>query len=206
MKYNDFDSCVRDGEHGEELTRSNFHDIFKPVVQRFVYGDSAYSTTKQRHGIDFEIGKEKIDFDVKCRDYYTYKYQDILLETISVVEHNKPGWLYTSESDYVVYAWYNSTKTSFIDGYLLFLENIRKFKDSYVPEKKQFKYARSYKNGNTWTTENIAVPIKDFPDDCLDRINMRKLFPPKAATFDDYIDGDNESWQAVYVTNRVEIP
>lgn len=206
LKYNDFNACVQVGEHGEELTRAKLHDIFRPVVQRFMYGDSIHATCKQRNGIDFEINKERIDFDVKCRDYYTHKYNDILLETVSIVESNKPGWLYASKSDLIVYAWFNSTKTTFVDGYLLFLNNIRLFIEKYVPQKKQVKYAKSYKNGHTWTTENIAIPISDFPNNCREHINMRKLFPPDVSTFDDFNYGDDESWQDTYRSNRVSIP
>jgi hypothetical protein len=186
IKYNDFGKCVQIGETGEKLTKENIGEIFRPVVMHYLYGENVHATTMQRNGIDFKIQKEKIDFDVKCRDYGTYKYNDILIETVSVVENNKPGWLYTSKSDVVVYAWFNHNKTGFIDGYLLFLNCIKKFTLNYKNTPSQIKHAKTYHMGNTWTTRNIAIPINDFPTSCLLRIDMKKVFPPETKTLFDF--------------------
>lgn len=175
MTLHDFNKKLREGNMCEERVKTQFKVIFEPVLTHIMFDSQP---DKQRNGIDFEISRRPMTFDVKCRNAYAYKYGDILLETMSVVENDKLGWLYTSHSDIIVYAWNNPNNTMFVDGYLLYMESIRKWlADKNVLRTFKVRNARSYRGGVTWTTSNIAVPITAFPHNCIHRIDTDELNP-----------------------------
>lgn len=179
-KINLFEENVSQGKICEDKIKMKFKEIFAPILNHIIYGNSIYETNIQKSGVDFIINKKSISFDVKCRDFYSYKFKDILLETISIIEFNKLGWLHTSDSNAIVYLWKNPSGTKFIDGYILFLEEIRKWiKDRKYPEREACSY-NSY--GNSWHTRNICVPIKDFPSNCIMQINKMRLNPTENQT------------------------
>lgn len=180
MNINDFNINVKEGGICEDMVRDKFKVVFEPILQQFVYGNSITETQKQRNGIDFNITHNELSFDVKCRDFYAYQFKDILLETVSVVEDEKPGWLYSSKSDVIVYVWKNETGKKFIDGYLLFMNNIREFLKQYLKIHTPLqKRAVSVRGTRRWHTDNIAIPIKDFNSDCIKKINIKELYPPQ---------------------------
>ena len=122
----------------------------------------------QRKGIDGILYAEKVKIDLKSRKFDAYHWNDILIETVSIIERNKLGWFYTSEADVIPYVWENSSRTNLIDGYFLFIQN-KSFREwfetykathSYWPHKR---VAHSNNNGEHWSTENYAVPILAFP-------------------------------------------
>lgn len=128
---------------------------------------------KQRQGIDGLISFKDGNVEIKTRDFSAYKYKDILLETISIIERKKLGWFYTSQATAILYVWLNKTKTNLVDGYLIWIQNpiLRGwFKNN--KHKFQKKLARTTtQNGETWSTENRAVPIKAFPKGTIIRFN-----------------------------------
>lgn len=130
----------------------------------------------QRKGIDGILYAEKAKIDPKARKHSAYKWNDILLETLSVRERNKLGWFYTSESDIIAYVWENQSRTNLIDGYFIFLQNqtLREWFEKYKkqhPEK--IRVAYSIKNNSRWSTENYAVPLKKFPKGTILRFNPK---------------------------------
>ena len=130
----------------------------------------------QRKGIDGILYAEKAKIDPKTRKYSAYKYNDILIETISIIEQNKLGWFYTSESDIIVYVWENQSRTNLIDGYFIFIQNktLRNWFERYKkqhPEKRRV--AHSWRDGSHWTTENYAVSLEDFPKGTILRFNPK---------------------------------
>ena len=130
----------------------------------------------QRKGIDGILYAETAKIDPKVRDYSVYKWKDILIETISVMEENKLGWFYTSEADIVAYVWENPSKTNLIDGFFIFIQNkdlkewFEKYKNKH-PEKRRV--ATSLRTGIIWHTENFAVPINEFPKGTLIRFDPK---------------------------------
>lgn len=165
------------GSIAEKFVKQYYKHIFKKVIPKFAnvlsldYYENDYAKELQRKGIDGFI-ESIIPFEVKTRDHKYYQNQDILLEIMAENENNKLGWLYTSESKIIVYLWYNEKRDYFIDGYLLFLENIRKW----LPgrEGKYQKGKTTSASGNyKWTTISLFVPIKDFPNNCLERIPVK---------------------------------
>lgn len=172
MKFHSFEDSIKFGKKGEVIFKNRFNVLFRPIVEAITFEENP---TLQRSGIDCIVNKERVKFDVKCREYKSFPARDILLETISVRERNKGGWLWTSESDAIVYLWLDEEGKSIVDGYLIFLKQTREWLKDKV-NKYSTKIAHSVdKLGNNWSTENIAVPIEDFPDNCLLRIPERYI-------------------------------
>lgn len=115
----------------------------------------------QRDGID-QIGNlRKATFDIKSRLCYALRYSDILIE---LKTGSKLGWFYTSKSDFIAYVIFNERKEDLLKGWLIALQNplFRKFVEnnlSVYPHK----IAKSENQKRYWETENMAIPIADFP-------------------------------------------
>lgn len=175
---NDWNESLKTGKIGENIVKNNFISLLKQMIdnknvniKHILYEESP---TIQKSGIDFIFNIDFSKLDIKTRNYYAYKYHDILLETVSIVENNIPGWLYTSKSDIIIYAWLNKESNTFIDGYFLFLNEIRKYvnKDKYL-----IKTAETYRNGAMWHTNNIAISIEELIlNSCIKRINFNVIY------------------------------
>lgn len=165
-KIHDFEESLMFGLKGENLFKNTHGDIFINKLNHILFDTNR---NKQLSGIDFEFESRKIKFDLKTRRYFAYKYNDILIETISVIEKNKPGWFYTSQSDIIVYIWFNEKEDSIIDGYIVDLLQTRKWlKDN--ENKFEVKIAHTNSQYGNYSTKNICIPIKNFPANCLDKI------------------------------------
>lgn len=185
MIIREFGDDVRTGERAEELVLSKFKTIIHPIVMRVVFNDGVMSRELQKKGIDVSITQKDEGFDVKVRDFKYYRFKDVLLETKSVRENNIPGWLF--KATIVVYLWWNPLKTKFVDGYILFVENIREWlgvSQYNYPKKIAF----TKRNGCAWSTENIAVPLHDLPIGCSIRINRNAFLDNKQIKLGDYFD------------------
>jgi len=159
--FRDFEDDLLTGNIAEKQIHDKFEQVFIPIIERIIYDpNNKESVILQKAGVDGILSTNAVGFDIKCRRFETYKYDDILLETVSIREHNIRGWLY--KSDVVVYVWHNISKTSFIDGYILYLDKIVPWFDE-NKHKFKTKIAFSKRNGVKWSTENKAVPINIFP-------------------------------------------
>ncbi len=185
MIFRDFNTDLKEGEQAEELVLSKFKTIIQPVVMRIAYKDGLIAKELQNSGIDAYVQKKESGFDVKVRDFKYYRFKDILLETKSVCEKDIPGWLY--KATVVVYLWWNPLKTKFVDGYVLFLQNIRDWMSVTQFDYKK-KIAFSNRNGQSWSTENIIVPISDFPIGCAVRLNRKEFLDQTQVKLSDYFD------------------
>jgi len=142
-----------------------------------------YGTPKdieiQRSGIDIIIKSKSSGWEAKIRSPKALKYydKDILLETTSVKERNKPGWLYTSKADVIAYCWQNSSSTNLMEhGYFILLKELRqtlwfkRLKEIYHIQ--DTGSDRDTSEGKIyWRTEFVTPPIKDFPRGTLYRFN-----------------------------------
>jgi len=169
MKFNDWNNCLALGIDWEEKLKNKVGNILQiKNIKRAIYED----TPKLQHdGVDIRISFETIDIDVKTRKNYTLKFNDILLETKSVIEKNVAGWFYTTQAHIVAYVWLNPSETNLEDGYLIFMsQSLRQW---FEETKHHFlvKIAHSQRNKQTWTTENVAVPIPFFPKGSIIRFN-----------------------------------
>lgn len=188
MKTNTFDEDLEYGLVCEEKVQERFKQFMQPVIHRIYYNQNPQL---QRKGIDAVITPEQISIDVKCRRYSSYVYtkgNDILIETISVIETNKPGWARYTESSSILYMWTNKTEKKFIDGYIIldwnefymwFLDNEYKF---------EIKNAESYdkRTGDVWHTQNKVVIVKDIPKHLILRFNKSLFFENEQNTLSKY--------------------
>lgn len=113
------------------------------------------------------LNDDEASYELKVRDYKYYEEcGDILLETVSVVEKDEPGWALHSSADMVFYVWKSQDGGDLVDGYILLLQEI---KDWFRRNKNQFevKYAKSRRSegeNKRWRTKNRAVPVSEFPE------------------------------------------
>jgi hypothetical protein len=134
------------------------------------------SRDEQRDGIDIVVELNNATFDVKFRDY-RYYLRGILIETVSVVEENVPGWFYTSKADAIVYLWWDPTHTRLMPtGYYIYIQDkklrswFEKNKASYGPI-----LATTKKDGKTYHTEFYIVPIEDFPEGTIRELHVEQV-------------------------------
>ncbi len=176
-KLNEFGVDVKVGEDCEAKIIKDFRPIFTPILSRIYFKDNPIL---QKSGCDGVINFQPITYDIKCRIFKKIEWvgKDILLETISVVEANKPGWVYYTKSPVVAYFWLNKDMSGFLDGYILYMEEVRKF--FIGNENKYYKprNATSHRNGRMWQTENRAVKINEFSLGSIQHIS-KEVFTPK---------------------------
>jgi len=128
---------------------------------------------EQREGIDTIVKLKEGKFDVKIRDRKWYL-RDILIETVSVVEKNIPGWFYTSDADAVFYVWWNETKTDLMPiGYFIFIQN-KKFREWFEKNKNKYRELQTETKSEwgSWHTKFVVIPIEDFPKGSLMRVRV----------------------------------
>jgi len=181
----DFDTDLKNGERAEDLILSKFKTVIQPIVMHIAYKDGLVAKELQRRGIDAFVQQKESGFDVKVRDFKYYRFKDILLETKSVREKDIPGWLY--KATVVVYLWWNPLRTKFVDGYALFLRNIRDWM-SVTQFNYRKKIAFSSRNGQQWSTENIIIPISEFPIGCVMRLSRKEFMDNSQVTLATFFD------------------
>lgn len=177
---NNFEEDIKIGEDCEAKVVKEFRPIFTPILSRIYYSQNPIL---QRKGIDGVIQSQEVPYDIKCRRFRKIEYvgKDILLETVSVIEYNKPGWVYYTKSPVVLYFWLNRDATGFLDGYILYMDEVRRF--FIGNEEKYYKphNATSYHNGQIWHTENRIVKIDKFTISSIQHIS-KDVFTPKEQT------------------------
>lgn len=172
MTFRDFNSDLQTGKRAEELFITTFKGVFEPVLKKIEYDLFPES---QRQGVDVLLSKKSVEFDVKVRDNWCYGLKDILVETVSVRETNKPGWIYTNTSSYIVYLWWNTLKTRFVDGYLIYLPHFKPFFKQNINLFKQPPDAKTRRGNQVWHTQNRIVPIYKIPINCIKQVDMSLL-------------------------------
>lgn len=171
----DFDEDVSNAAHWEKRIAEKIRTfMFRNYSVRMIPYDNLKDIERQRNGMDFIIKSEEAGWEIKTRspDYYL---DGILLETISVVERNKLGWLYTSKADCIAYVWLNWSFTNLMPiGYFIMIKELRKtpWYDS-LPGKYPILQPKGGSKRKTskgiiyWNTKFIVPPIEDFPPDIL---------------------------------------
>ena len=174
---NDFNVDVKVGEDCEAKIIKDFRPIFTPILSRIYYKDNP---ALQKTGCDGFIQSQQVPYDIKCRRFVDFKYigVDILLETISNIERNKLGWTYYTKSPIVAYFWLNISMSSFLDGYILYMDEVRKFFVGNESKYHRPRPATSHRHGTIWHTENRVVKIEQFPIGSIQHIS-KDAFTPK---------------------------
>lgn len=197
------------GLKGEEALKETLNSIlFACQIERMQYNNENLFTANlqrkaQREGINGTVEFRKAKWDVKLRKYFPYR-EDIAIETISVIEENKEGWFYYSKADWIIYAWADKHGVRIIDGYFIFLqkpelrkwfeENKDYYKNKYIKEREEkhggnlgLLYVTTVKKetNEKWHTENIPIPINEFPENTIIKFDPNTKLDKQQKTFDE---------------------
>lgn len=116
------------------------------------------SRDEQRRGIDRwfrrKTGGEEVSVEIKADDK-TSKTGNLFIETVSVLEKNKPGWAWKSEADILVYLAIPDTL------YIVPMREVRRR----IPEWRDEYGTRNVRNKG-WTSVGIPVPEEEFVGIC----------------------------------------
>lgn len=157
-----FESCLEEGTEWEERVKPKLKEqIMTLNVEQISFDENP---DQQLSGIDHVLTQNTdINIDVKVRDNKYYG-DDILVETLSVVEEEKDGWVYNDETDIIAYCWKNQPGTNLRDGVLVLLND--KFVQWFDAMSEQFRTVQceSHDGDRTWTTQSEIVKIDDIPD------------------------------------------
>jgi len=179
----DFDEDVSKATPWEKRIAEKIRTFMMRYNVKMISYDNLKDIERQRNGMDFIIKSESAGWEIKTR-HPKYYLDGILLEIISVVEKNKPGWLYTSKADVITYVWLNWSFTNLMPiGYFIKIKDLRKtpWYDS-LPGKYPILQPKGGSKRKTskgiiyWNTKFIVPPINDFPKNTLYRFNA--ILPP----------------------------
>ena len=173
MNVNDFNVCLEKGLHAEEEFKRRIAFV---LLAKLFHFNWELNMVEQKDGSDLSIGLDPIKIDVKARDYKFHRLQDFFIEIYSVLELKTLGWIHTSKADFIAYFWWNKEETEFIDGYFLHLPSLRYFLYMDVPYKLQERVAASGRNGNSWHTKGLILPVSIVPSNCMVHINISELY------------------------------
>ena len=170
MKFNDWNKNLENGNLWEKKLYEKLSRLLLTINAQII--DYAENPTWQKKGIDFLLSIGQRTVEQKTRDYQYYWHKDILLETISVIENNTPGWFYSTEADAVAYVWKNKEETDIIDGYFIFIT--KELRQWINDNEHSFNHIKVHSNNysSQWSTMNISVPISLFPRENLMQINF----------------------------------
>jgi len=158
----DFSSCLEEGVEWEERLKPKLKEqIMSFNVEQISFDKNP---DRQLSGIDHVLTQDTdVNIDVKVRDNEYYG-DDILIETVSVVEKQKDGWVYNDETDIIAYCWKNQPGTNLCDGVLLLLNDdfVRWF--DAMSERFRTVQCESYVKDRSWSTRSKIVKIDDIPD------------------------------------------
>jgi len=158
-----FESCLEEGTEWEERVKPKLKEqIMALDVEQAGFDENP---DQQLSGIDHVLTENTdINIGVKVRDNVRYR-DDILVETLSVVEEEKDGWVYNDETDIIAYCWKNQSGTNLRDGILILLND--KFVQWFDAMSEQFRTVQceSHDGDRTWTSQSEIVKIDDIPDE-----------------------------------------
>lgn len=160
----DFDEKLEQGLKWESELADTLETILVTKgLEQISFEDNA---EMQRSGIDLVLQQDSPNIDVKCREHYAIQFGDILLETWSVYEENKRGWVYKPDIDLVAYVFENRPGTNLQKGYFIVMSDV--FREWFQENATEYpqKVAENSSFGG-YTTVNRAVPMEDFPEETL---------------------------------------
>ena len=141
----------------------------KPTKPKLIPFITEKDKKTQKNGIDAVVNT-LYNIEVKTRYDLRYYNRDIALETVSVIETGKKGWIYTSKADFISYVWATSKELMPI-GYIIDVEAFRKT-NIY---KKIETYPKIKAYSETWSTRGHTIPIYKFPEKTLYRFNPNDI-------------------------------
>lgn len=177
-KVNIFQEKLEEGNKAEKILMKKLVNIlFATSVQQIGWdADNILTMNLQRRGIDGLVRIRELKCQVKTRSFFYHQFEDILIETVSVMERNKPGWFYTCKADFIAYVWKDKYGDYFMDGYFIFIQNplLRPwFEENKKNYRRKIAESVDQNTGEVWHTANRVVPIKDFPKGTILHFNPR---------------------------------
>jgi len=97
--------------------------------------------------------------EVKVRNYETLRFNDILIETVSVVERNVPGWIYTSKAELLYYCFFEEGKP--LVRAILHMPHLQGW---WKNVRQQLYVEQETYTEDGWHTRFRSVPWRDIPD------------------------------------------
>jgi len=172
-EYHDFEEYLSEADRWESRLEEVIHEVVWEEGEKITFDDRPDA---QRAGIDIALTErdfEGIQLKVRAPKYCC---DDVFIETVSVVEQGKPGWVYTYDETLVIYCWLNRARNNLQDGVLLLInDDFRLWFDGIKQRYREPVTKKpSIRNGREWNTKGCIVPIDDIP-----RGFIRTVFDPK---------------------------
>ncbi|MEM2512700.1 MAG: hypothetical protein QXU81_00045 [Candidatus Bathyarchaeia archaeon] len=160
MRENNWDDSLRLGGKGEKIVSSAIEEALPRLILRKLRYWS--NRVEQKSGIDMILRLDEARVEVKTRNHKALKYNDIAVETVSVIEENKPGWIFTSRADYIAYVILDRSERRILRGWLLKMPDFRTWFLSNV-QKYSKHMTKTRRGSREWHTVFATVPLKDIP-------------------------------------------
>ena len=178
MSPNDWDTSLSKGEKwvprvAKSATEFIIENGLKKQSIRIIPFDTYENKKTQLSGIDVICKPLGISLEIKTRYDTRWYNKDILLETVSIIETGKKGWLYTSKADFLAYIWVN--KDPLPIGYIIDLPVLRKSRIMKRLNSFKERKACSHSGNSRWSTLNREVPIYKFPEKTIYQFNPNKV-------------------------------
>jgi len=174
--HHDFNKKLNEAAPWEKRVAEKIRTFMMRYNVYMISYDNLEDINRQQAGMDIIVSSEAAGWEIKTRAPKYYR-KGILLETTSVVETNKPGWLYTSKADIIAYVWLNEAGTNLMPiGYFIMIKELRKTRwYDRLPGRYHVFHTDSERKTPEgmiyWRTEFICPPIEDFPKDTLYKFN-----------------------------------
>jgi hypothetical protein len=166
-----FDRSKKLGASGEKYISRLNPVILSTAITRHIYG-SPEGTKYQTKGIDQSTIITKVNIEIKTRNWQFYRAlpdTDIVLETIQDIQKNTPGWIYTTNANYVIYQWelYPGTvKTGYIIDMTKFHACRHELFKKFHAARKQVNYS-TFHGETVWGSEFFTIKVLEFPEGVL---------------------------------------
>jgi len=82
--------------------------------------------------------------------------KDLCIEEVSVVEQNKPGWVYTTKADNIIFLDYENEQAVLVETY-----ELKKVYES-IKDKYELHRQETENSGNSWHSEHRWIPLNKF--------------------------------------------
>lgn len=124
-------------------------------------GADRWATLQEELAEHFDVlmvDGSRLELKIRRSKYVNKK--DILIETESCVEKRTLGWIYTTQANFLVYAFVTPGR-EVLKGYIFDFPELQAW---WIKEGTRTNYENKYgKTGDLYTTKNCVVPLGDLP-------------------------------------------
>lgn len=177
----DWSDCLNFGDLGEKLAKNLIHLLTTNISQLTFSKNPSF----QRQGKDLLLNIcdiFSVSVEVKTREHniiaYWHDGVDFLIETISVIEQDTPGWIFTSKADILFYGVLNERKDDWSCAWVFNLEKLQTWFKSQNQDGFQAKITHTRDKG--YSTAFCIVPKEIIPQHIISEV--KSLKQPKKGT------------------------